>query len=360
MRPPSSARPSTRWSARRRICWIASARASPTRSRPRPASWPTVAAQVTGSAVEVASLGEAFGVAVQLFSESNDKLVAHLQRIEGALGQVARAQRRAAGLLRGAGARSHRPEHDVAEADRRRPAAARQPARACRSSEASMSEDDIDGGVEPTAPVWAVFGDLMSGLLGAFVLILVCVIGMQLELATKLEAEVKQRQVEAQRRKTLEQALAGPLAAGRVTLDNGRIGISGSVLFALQLRRAAARRPATAEEPGRAAGRLPAGARRDPDGERLHRRPAGARAATASFADNWELSAQRALTVTRALIEEGMPSSSVFAAAFGSEQPVGSNADAEGRARNRRVEMAPVPKPSTATATATASARPRE
>lgn len=46
-----------------------------------------VAAQITGSAVEVASLGEAFGFAVQLFSQSNDKLVAHLQRIEGALGK---------------------------------------------------------------------------------------------------------------------------------------------------------------------------------------------------------------------------------------------------------------------------------
>ena len=44
-----------------------------------------VAAQVTGSAVEVASLGEAFGAAVQMFGESNDKLVAHLQRIEIAL-----------------------------------------------------------------------------------------------------------------------------------------------------------------------------------------------------------------------------------------------------------------------------------
>ncbi|MEZ0601108.1 DUF802 domain-containing protein [Paraburkholderia sp. IW21] len=44
-----------------------------------------VAAQVTGSAVEVASLGEAFGVSVQLFGESNDKLVTHLQRIEAAL-----------------------------------------------------------------------------------------------------------------------------------------------------------------------------------------------------------------------------------------------------------------------------------
>jgi hypothetical protein len=67
------------------------------------------------------------------------------------------------------------------------------------------------------------------------------------------------------------------------------------------------------------------------------------------FADNWELSAQRALTVTRALIDAGVPSSSVFAAAFGSQQPVSSNADNEGRAKNRRVEIAPVPRPSSAT-----------
>jgi flagellar motor protein MotB len=64
------------------------------------------------------------------------------------------------------------------------------------------------------------------------------------------------------------------------------------------------------------------------------------------FADNLELSAQRALTVARALIDEGMPSSQVFAAAFGAEQPVADNADEKGRAQNRRVEMAPVPKAS--------------
>ncbi|TEA80171.1 DUF802 domain-containing protein [Allopusillimonas ginsengisoli] len=44
-----------------------------------------IAAQVTGSAVEVASLGEAFGKAVQLFSESNASLVEHLQRLEATL-----------------------------------------------------------------------------------------------------------------------------------------------------------------------------------------------------------------------------------------------------------------------------------
>ncbi|WP_233869820.1 DUF802 domain-containing protein [Paraburkholderia adhaesiva] len=44
-----------------------------------------IAAQVTSGAIEVASLGDAFGAAVQAFGESNDKLVAHLERIEGAL-----------------------------------------------------------------------------------------------------------------------------------------------------------------------------------------------------------------------------------------------------------------------------------
>ncbi len=43
------------------------------------------AADLTGSAVEVASLGEAFGASVQLYGESNEKLIAHLERIESAL-----------------------------------------------------------------------------------------------------------------------------------------------------------------------------------------------------------------------------------------------------------------------------------
>ena len=47
------------------------------------------AAQVTGSAVELASLGEAFGHGVQLFSASNDKLADSLQRVEGAIQQSA-------------------------------------------------------------------------------------------------------------------------------------------------------------------------------------------------------------------------------------------------------------------------------
>ncbi|MBN3749112.1 OmpA family protein [Burkholderia sp. Se-20373] len=204
--------------------------------------------------------------------------------------------------------------------------------------------DEIDGGAS-SAPVWPAFADLMSVLLGAFVLILVGVIGMQLQLTSKLEEAVRARQQEAQQRKSLEQALAGPLAAGRVTLVNGRIGISGNVLFALN------------SDQLQPAGRdllktlaVPLGAylkTRDEilmisgfaDDQQVH-------AGNRLFADNWELSAKRALTVTRALIDAGVPASSVFAAAFGSEQPVSSNADDEGRAKNRRVEIAPVPRKS--------------
>jgi len=217
-----------------------------------------------------------------------------------------------------------------------------------------MMRDDLDAGLEPSVPVWAVFGDLMSGLVGAFVLILVGALGMQLDLAAKLQAEVQQRQAETQRREALEKALAGPLAAGRVTLVNGRIGISGSVLFAFN--------SADLQPEGRQVLKslaAPVGAylrARDEvlmvsgftDDRQMRQTKEGNR----PFADNWELSAQRALTVTRALIEDGIPSSSVFAAAFGSEQAVASNADAEGRAKNRRVEMAPTPRQQSAAAKA--------
>lgn len=211
-----------------------------------------------------------------------------------------------------------------------------------------MSADvrsEIDGDVESTTPVWTAFGDLMSVLLGAFALILVAVIGVQLQLAGQLEDEMRRRQAEEQRRVSLEQALAGPLAAGRISLVDGRIGISGSVLFALnsaQLQPEGLELLRTLATP--LAGYL---ASRDEilmvsgftDDRQVRR------TGNAVFEDNWELSAQRALTVTRALVDEGVPAASVFAAAFGAQQPVAPNDGEAGRAKNRRVEMAPVPRP---------------
>jgi outer membrane protein OmpA-like peptidoglycan-associated protein len=205
--------------------------------------------------------------------------------------------------------------------------------------------DGVSGaGLEPSAPVWAAFGDLMAGLLGAFVLLLAFAMGLQLDLATQLQDEVKKRQAEEQRRQALEQALALPLAEGRITLEGGRIGISSNVLFAVN------------------------SAQLQPEGQALLKSLATTLAAYRAardellmvsgftdnqqvlqgnqrFTDNWELSAQRALTVTRALVEGGVPSSALFAAGFGAEQPVASNDSEAGRARNRRVEITPTPRP---------------
>jgi flagellar motor protein MotB len=208
-----------------------------------------------------------------------------------------------------------------------------------------MLEHDED--VESSSPVWISFADLMTGLLGAFVLLLVGVMAAQLDMATRLEAEVEKRQVEEQKRMSLEKALAIPLASGRITLNNGRIGISGKLLFELNSDKL------------------------EPEGRKLLKSlvvplrnylqsrdemlmvsgftdDQSIKSRNRQFQDNWELSAQRSLTVTRTLIEEGMPSSMLFAAAFGQEQPLVANANEKARAQNRRVEMAPVPKTSNA------------
>jgi chemotaxis protein MotB len=55
--------------------------------------------------------------------------------------------------------------------------------------------------------------------------------------------------------------------------------------------------------------------------------------------DNWELSAQRALSVVRYLIGRGFPKDRIRAVGRGETQPIASNATASGKTRNRRVEI---------------------
>jgi flagellar motor protein MotB len=204
-----------------------------------------------------------------------------------------------------------------------------------------MEQLEYDGADE--TPVWAIFGDLMAGVVGVFVLILVWVMGYQLELAQSLREEVSKREAAEQRRIALEEALSDPLATGRISLYDGRIGISGNLLFSLNSDRL--------QPEGRALLKTLVGPLRVFLGERDELLMVSGftddlpiQKGNNRFADNWELSAQRSLTVTRALIAEGMPPDRVFAAAFGAQQPVAPNVNDEGRSQNRRVEMAPVPR----------------
>jgi len=55
--------------------------------------------------------------------------------------------------------------------------------------------------------------------------------------------------------------------------------------------------------------------------------------------DNWELSAQRALSVVRYLVARGIAKDKIRAVGCGDARPVASNAAASGKAKNRRVEI---------------------
>ena len=58
------------------------------------------------------------------------------------------------------------------------------------------------------------------------------------------------------------------------------------------------------------------------------------------FADNWELSQARALSVVRYLVDfEGIPSNRLAATGFGEFQPVDTGDSPEALARNRRIEL---------------------
>jgi hypothetical protein len=87
-----------------------------------------VAAQVAGSAVDLSALGEVLPPRRDAFqrqqSEADGQPAAHRRHA----GPLDGAQRRAAGLLRGTGARGDRPQHQLAAGRDRRPAAAPQAA----------------------------------------------------------------------------------------------------------------------------------------------------------------------------------------------------------------------------------------
>jgi len=60
----------------------------------------------------------------------------------------------------------------------------------------------------------------------------------------------------------------------------------------------------------------------------------------ARFADNWELSQARALSVVRFLVEDmGIPPQRLSANGFGEYQPVDPADSPEARAQNRRIEL---------------------
>lgn len=204
-----------------------------------------------------------------------------------------------------------------------------------------MIRPEGDARASDIAPIWPVFGDLMACLFGLFVLFFVWAITFQVTMAKDLETERAGRATDRARLDTLEHALAGPISSDMITLVDGRIGIRGSVLFD----------PNSAElsfEGVRLLGSLAPPLRVYVAEHQEMIMVSGFtddRPIIMGYVDNWELSAQRALTVTRALVGAGIPRDSIVAAGFGSTHPIASNDTPEDRAKNRRVEISPIPRP---------------
>lgn len=79
----------------------------------------------------------------------------------------------------------------------------------------------------------------------------------------------------------------------------------------------------------------------------------------AKYPTNQELSAARALSVVRYLVEEGgLPRENLAAVGYADTRPVASNDTPEGRQENRRIEIFLLPKPSEPTPPATGSPAP--
>ncbi len=204
--------------------------------------------------------------------------------------------------------------------------------------------DAIAGDDAPEAPpVWMAVGDLMAGLLGLFVMFFVWAVVLQADAAANLEAEKKARAEDQTRLVALETALAGPIASGRISLVNGRIGIRGSVLFDLNSADLRDEGQGLLQELAPPLGHWLSGREEIvmvsgfTDDLPIHGN-------MPLFTDNWELSAQRALTVTRALVGAGLRPDQLFAAGFGEHHPAVPNVDEAARAQNRRVEIVPVPR----------------
>ena len=202
-----------------------------------------------------------------------------------------------------------------------------------------------------TPSPWPAYTDLLAGMLGCLLLVVLAAVVEQAALAERYrEANeaYKEAHDELERMRLeklaleekLKQDLEGLIATGLVDLDDGVVAIRGNLLF----------KTGSAEV--------------SKDGQRLLQKAAPAIGAWAAggavmvsghtddvpirndeFGSNWELSTARATNVVATLEIAGVSAGHMVAAGFGEHQPVADNGDASGRAMNRRVEIARVAVP---------------
>lgn len=189
--------------------------------------------------------------------------------------------------------------------------------------------------------VWPPLVDAMTLVLAAFALIAVIASLAQHALVGRLRD--KERELDRLREEKLrvERRLRALAPAAGFELEEGKVILQGEVLFA------------SGSDEVRPEGRAPLGEMARALAALLSSEPEqmvlvgghtdNVPIQNARFDSNWELSAARAVSVSRVLIAAGLPPDRVTAAGFGDNHPRAPNRDEASRRRNRRIEVLLVP-----------------
>jgi chemotaxis protein MotB len=143
--------------------------------------------------------------------------------------------------------------------------------------------------------------------------------------------------IDMQLYKRLTDALHDTDPAGRIKMAQGERGVTVSITDTMLFQPGQA---VVLSEARETLGRVAAVLKQFPHQIRIEGHTDNVPIHTKEFPTNWELSAARALNLTRFLAEEGyLPPERLAASGYGEFHPVASNDMPEGRAQNRRVEL---------------------
>jgi flagellar motor protein MotB len=190
--------------------------------------------------------------------------------------------------------------------------------------------------------VWPPFVDALVLVLAVFVLLALLAFVAQQALVKRVHDGARELEALRLEKARIERRLRALAPAGSIEVEEGKVILQGEVLFdsgSDQLR------PEGHAFLERLSPTLATLLEAEPDQMVLVGGHTDDRALRGDgrFASNWELSAARALAVTRVLTGAGFPPTRVVAAGFGAEHPRVPNADDVARRKNRRIEVLLVP-----------------
>jgi chemotaxis protein MotB len=150
--------------------------------------------------------------------------------------------------------------------------------------------------------------------------------------------QMREKQSEQMKKvaRDVTQVIAPYAAQGQISVIESDRGVTVEINDSLLFAPGRAELAPSAEEAIRGVGRVFAGAEYPVT---IEGHTDNAPISTPLFPSNWELSAVRATTVLRLMVDAGVPPARLTAIGYGDQRPIAENVTPDGRARNRRVAI---------------------